>query len=83
MSDLSPNAHQSGRSPMETKKMFGVSPALASRLLSGMMFIDAWQPDRCETHSSAIFEPLRQVPISGLTVRHLRRGSQVFGKMTS
>jgi hypothetical protein len=55
-------------------KLFGVSRAYASRLLSGIMFIKAWQsPDSKRIHR-LFLNPHAKHPIPGLTVRHLEVG---------
>jgi hypothetical protein len=58
----------------DKEKIFGVSRALASRLLSGMMFIDAWQPTDAKHTHRLFLNPYAKHPIPGLTVRHLEAG---------
>ena len=55
-------------------KIFGVSRALASRLLSGIMFIDAWQPTDAKHTHRLFLNPYAKHPIPGLAVRHLEVG---------
>jgi hypothetical protein len=61
-------------------KIFAVSRALASRLLSGMMFIDAWQPTDAKRTHRLFLNPHAKHPIPGLTVRHLEVGIASLSK---
>jgi hypothetical protein len=55
-------------------KIFGVSRAIASRLLSGIMFINAWQPTDAKHTHRLFLNPYAKHPIPGLTVRRLEVG---------
>jgi len=53
-------------------QVLGVTRSRASKMLSGMMFVDAWQPPKVDRTHRLFLNPHAKRPISALTVDMLR-----------
>lgn len=53
-------------------QVLGVTRSRASKMLSGMMFVDAWQPPKVDRTHRLFLNPHAKRPISALTVDKLR-----------